>query len=98
MGTYEQYSFAKLIVKTLNDSYSQIKAKVPFELTSRYMGAFMQINIKDCKFYVSPAILNDTITNQICTQFPFSDLQKLQVFIAPLFYSSDPSKMAYLKA
>lgn len=98
MGTYEETAFAKLIVKTLNDSYSQLKSKVPFELTSRYIAASMQLNNKDCKYYIGPVVDNDTITNQICSSFSFSNLQQLQIFIAPLFYNTDPSKMATLKS
>lgn len=42
-GKYEQTAFSKLIIKTLNDSYVNIQQRVPFELTSRYMAASMQL-------------------------------------------------------
>jgi hypothetical protein len=42
-GKYEQTAFSKLIIKTLNDSYASIQQKVPFELTSRYVAASIQL-------------------------------------------------------
>ena len=40
-GSYEQSVFSKLIIKTMNDSYSVIQQQVPFEVTTRYLAAYM---------------------------------------------------------
>jgi hypothetical protein len=54
-GRYDQTAFAKLIIKTLSDSYNKIRDKVPFELVSRYSAAGIQVAGRDCKYYLSQA-------------------------------------------
>ena len=73
-GKYEQTAFSKLIIKTLNDSYVNIQKKVPFELTSRYMAASMQLKSQDCKYFVSQAVTDQTKLDTICTKFQFKIL------------------------
>ena len=96
-GKYEETAFAKLIIKTLNSSFYQIEQKVPFELTSRYMAASMEIEKQDCSYFVSQAVTDPTRVQTICAANPFNVLQKLQPFVAPLFYPLDPTKRGLLK-
>jgi hypothetical protein len=46
-----------------------IQQKVPFELTSRYMAASIQVKSQDCKYFVSQAVTDQTRLDAICTKF-----------------------------
>lgn len=41
-GSYEQSSFARLMLKAMNDSFSVLQNQVPFEITSRYLAAYIE--------------------------------------------------------
>lgn len=40
-GSYEQQVFAKLIIKTMNSSYYDLQQTLPFEVASRFFGAYI---------------------------------------------------------
>ena len=42
-GSYEKSVFAKLIIKTMNASYFDLQQKLPFEVASRYLGAYINL-------------------------------------------------------
>jgi hypothetical protein len=39
----------------MNETYSLLKTKVPFEVTSRYLAAYFEKYDKDCEFYLNKA-------------------------------------------
>lgn len=53
-------------------------------LPTRYLAAWLDVNKRDCNSFLSTAITNTTHLTEICTNYPFDNLQKLQYFaLAP---------------
>ena len=88
-GSYEQSVFSKLIIKTMNDSYSVIQQQVPFEVTTRYLAAYMEVASLDCNHYLSLAVTDPVKVTAICTNMTFSSLDDVKIFYKPLFFN-DP--------
>jgi hypothetical protein len=55
-GSYEQSAFARLMLKSLNDSYVTLRTQVPFEITARYLAAYMEVSNSTCTTYLTLAI------------------------------------------
>ena len=41
------------MIKTMTDTYSLLKQKLPLELTVRYLTAYFEVNHKKCNGYMS---------------------------------------------
>lgn len=82
-GSYEYNAFARVLLKTMNETYSQLKSKVPFEITSRYLAAYFETYGKDCKYYFGKAV---TDTTTICAEYSFDDINAVQKVLAATYY------------
>lgn len=49
-----------MMLKTLNSTYNTLAYNVPFELTSRYLAAYNDVNKKQCTDYSAIAAPTDT--------------------------------------
>lgn len=65
-GSYEKSVFAKLIIKTMNASYYDLQQELPFEVASRYLGAYINLAGLDCAHYINLAINSTNRTDEIC--------------------------------
>lgn len=41
------------MLKTMNDSYFVLKENVPFEITSRYLASYIELNGTNCSYYIN---------------------------------------------
>ena len=84
-------------MKAINNSYSDVQVNTLYELTSRYVAASLQVNNKDCKFYVSQAVTDQAKLTKICDDFDFRNLTDLKNFIQPFYYNNNTAYRANLK-
>lgn len=96
-GRYDQTAFAKLIIKTLSDSYNKIRDNVPFELLSRYSAAGIQVAGHDCKYYLNQASTDSKKVDTICAANAFNILAQLKPFLAPAYFTGNATYMQVLK-
>ena len=81
--------FAKLIIKTMNSSYYDLQQSLPFEVASRYLGAFIFQAGFNCSYYLGLAIEDPVKVGTVCTNVSFeSNLTDIKFFFGPLFFSS----------
>lgn len=73
----------------MNETYFQLETLVPFEITSRYLAAFFEVNSKKCSDYVNLAVTDITRQDAICTTFDFSKLDDVKTFLAATYYGGD---------
>ena len=73
-GTYEHNVFARLMLKAMKASTSVLTEQLPFDLTSRYMAAYFEVNEKSCLEYIQKAVTDIDKQALICKNMPFSDL------------------------
>ncbi len=60
--------------------------KLPFEVTSRYLAAYFEVNNKKCSDYIDLAVTDVDKRNTICTEFDFSNLDNVKVFLGATYY------------
>ena len=80
--------FGKLILKALNDSLAVISSHVPFELTSRYLAAYIKVNNLNCPYFVEQAVIDDAArVKTICDKYIFDSLDNVKLFLAPIYFN-----------
>lgn len=86
-GDYEANTFARLMLKAINQSYTTLLYNIPFELAARYITAYNEVNKKQCIDYAAIAAPSDTKKQQaICNGFDFLNLQDVKIFLRPTFF------------
>jgi hypothetical protein len=59
---------------------------LPFEVTSRYLEGFFELNDHDCTYYISKATTDASKITKICTTYSFSNLNHVKFFLAATYY------------
>lgn len=89
-GDYEANTFARLMLKTIDLSYNTLLTRLPFELASRYITAYNEINKKQCTDYAAIAAPTDVNRQKaICNGFNFLNLQDVKIFLRPTYFLND---------
>lgn len=97
-GSYSQQAFSKLVLKAMNDSFSVIQKQVPFEVTSRYLAAFIEVAKHDCNFYISQAVEDPAKVTTICGLYNFASLDDVKTFLHPMYFNDTVSRQALMNA
>ena len=59
---------------------------MPFEITSRYLTAYFEVNTKTCHTYIDFAVADPTKANTICDSYDLSNLDDVKTFLAATYY------------
>jgi len=65
------------------------RLQLPFELTSRYMGAYLEVNSLDCNYYIDQAVTDTDRQTSICANYDFTKLDDVKAFLRPTYYGGD---------
>lgn len=68
---------AQLIAKSMTKSMQYLEETVPFELTSRYLAIYMNINKRDCDYYFKAVVTDADQRKAICSTYRFEVLSEL---------------------
>ena len=71
----------------MNDSYTILQNKLAFEITSRYIAAYIQIAGLNCSYFIGQGVMDPTKLSNICTKYPFNGLTNIQNLYQPLFFN-----------